>query len=369
MNDVVSTSWVPRKTAVIFADEDVDGLMSATIVARRYLGNFQIKFVTARSLPDALQRFKRTLKKRIQKDENYVKELDIFVVDVGINRASIEDFAESAVYFRRLGIRVLYFDSHSNKYNGLTLLPKLEEAGVKTYLGQIGTAAASVIQDFMGTEETVRLRKLGALSDREVSFNEMREMLPEKEGLRMLQAAVAWGAWKERSFLHRISWELAHNVQLDFTKHQEIIEYSNFANKHRDRLYRHVLKKSEILELSVNPRILAVFCLDRNDFGKARGTIAGHLAGEWSAVILLITHNETKQFYSISIRNHYRLKVDLERLGQLALAKSAGGSKDAYRITLRRDKLIPFLVAIQQWAYSLKPPWVRKEKVVKKKKN
>jgi len=126
--------------------------MSATIVARRYLGNFQIKFVTARSLPDALQRFKRTLKKRIQKDENYVKELDIFVVDVEINRASIEDFAESAVYFRRLGIRVLYFDSHSNKYNGITLLPKLEEAGVKTYLGQIGTAAASVIQDFMGTE-------------------------------------------------------------------------------------------------------------------------------------------------------------------------------------------------------------------------
>ncbi len=367
--DVERTSWKPRKYAVIFADEDVDGLMSATIVARRYLGNFQIKFVTARSLPEALRRFKRTLKKRQTKDPNYANELDIFVVDVGINKASIEEFAESATYFRKLGIRVLYFDSHSNKYNGATLLPKLEKAGVKTYLGEIGTAAASVIQKFMGTKETVRLQKLGALSDRESTFNEMRDMIPEKEGLRMLQASVAWGAWKERSFLHRISWELAHDVNLDFTKHQEIIEYSELANKHRDRLFRHVLKNSEILEISANPRILAVFCLDRNDFGKARGTIAGHLAGEWSAVILLITHNETKQFYSISIRNHYRLKVDLERLGQLALAKSAGGSKDAYRITLKRDKLIPFLTSIQQWAYSLKPPWVRKDKVVKKKKS
>jgi hypothetical protein len=353
---------VPRKNAVIFADEDVDGLMSATIVAKRYMQSFQIKFVTARSLPEALRRFMRTIRQKKEKEPDYVDSLDVYVVDVGINRASIGEFSDSAKEMTKLGIQVLYFDSHSNKFNGQTLLPQLEKAGVMIHLGPIGTAAATIIHEYIGTKETNRLRKLGALSDREVSFNEMKDMLNEKDGLRMLQASVAWGAWKERSFLHRISRELVHNPNLNFTQHEEILEFSELANKHRDRLYRHVVKYSQVLELSSNPRILAVFCLDRNDFGKARGTIAGHLAGEWSGVILLITYDETLQYYSISIRNHYRMKVDLERLGQLAMAESAGGSKGAYRITLKLDMLIPFLVAIQNWSYSIRPPWVRKER-------
>jgi Cu/Ag efflux pump CusA len=203
------------------------------------------------------------------------------------------------------------------------------------------------------------LRKLGALSDRELSFNELQDMQSEKEGLRLLQAAVAWGAWKERSFLHRISRELIYDSQIDFTKHEEILEFSNLANRHRDNLYRYIIRNAEVLQISPNPRILAVFCLNRNDFGKARGTIAGHLAGEWSSVILLITKDDSGQNYNISIRNHYKMKVDLEKLGQLALAESAGGSKGAYRITLKKDKLISFIIAIQQWAYSLNPRWVR----------
>lgn len=347
--------WVPRKQAVIFADEDVDGLMSATIVARRYLHNFKAKFVTARSLPRALDRFLRTFERK--GINNKPEDLDVFVVDVGINKASVGPFAQSAKKMTDLGIRVLYFDSHSNKFNGNTLVSTIESAGVEVHLGKIGTAAASVIQEFLGDESTVRLWKLGALSDREITFHDAKDMLYEKRGLRRLQAAVAWGAWKERSFLHRISREITYNPNLDFSKHEEIIEFSNLANRQRDKLYRHVLNNSKILEISSTPRILAVFCLDRNDFGKARGTIAGHLAGEWASVVLLITEDETKQNYSISIRNHYRLKVDLEKLGQLALAKSAGGSKGAYRITLAKDKIIPFLVDVQQWAYSIPPSW------------
>ena len=56
--------WVTRENAVIFADEDVDGLMSAVIVAKCYLNNFQIKFVTARSLTESLRRFIQVHKKK-----------------------------------------------------------------------------------------------------------------------------------------------------------------------------------------------------------------------------------------------------------------------------------------------------------------
>ncbi len=351
-------SWVPRNSAIIFADEDVDGLMSGVIVAKQYPDSYQLKFVTARSLTDAMRRFLHKVE-----SSNYdvdLEDLDVYIVDVGINRGSIHEFAEIARRMRALGMRLLYFDSHSNKFNGKTLVPILEDAGVIVHLGQIGTAAASIIQEYLGTPDTERFRKLGALSDREISFNEARDMLHEKEGLRMLQAAVAWGAWKRRSFLHRISRELIANPNLKFTTHKEIIELSRKANKHRDKLYRYVVRHADVLEVSHNPRILAVFCLDRNDFGKARGTIAGHLAGEWGAVIIFITPDEMPNYYSVSVRNHYRIKVDLERLGQLAMAETAGGSKGAYRITIEKDKLMKFLIMVQQWTYSLRPPWIRR---------
>ncbi len=352
-------SWVPRNSAVIFADEDVDGLMSAVIVAKQYPDSYQIKFVTARSLTDSMRRFLHKVETS-QAQISDLSDLDVYIVDVGINRGSIREFAELARKMNSLGIRILYFDSHSNKFNGQTLVPALEDAGVIVHLGEIGTAAASIIQEYLGTPDTERFRKLGALSDREISFHEARDMLHEKEGLRLLQAAVAWAAWKKRSFLHRISRELVSNPNLRFASHKEILELAKKANRHRDRLYRYVVRNADVLEVSHNPRILAVFCLDRNDFGKARGTIAGHLAGEWGAVIILVTPDEMPNYYSVSVRNHYRIKVDLERLGQLAMAETAGGSKGAYRITIEKDRLIKFLILVQQWTYSLRPPWIRR---------
>ena len=188
----------------------------------------------------------------------------------------------------------------------------------------------------------------------------MEDMFAEKKGLRMLQAAVAWGAWKEREFLHQISREIIYNVNLDFSTHKKVKEYAELAGKRRVQLYKHVINNAKILELSVNPRIVAVFSLDPIDFGKARGTIAGQLAGEWATVLLLFTKDSTNNNYDISIRNHYKLNLDLEVLGQLVNVKSAGGSKGAYRIRLQFDDLIPFLAAVQEWAYSQKPIWLKK---------
>ncbi len=359
-----NTSWVPRNSALIFADEDVDGLMSAVIVAKQYAESYQIKFVTARSLTDAMKRSLHKIESKYSPDE--CANLDAYIVDVGINQGSIDEFAFVAERFIELGVRVLYFDSHSNKFNGEPLVHKLEEIGVLVHTGQIGTAAASIIQNYLGTPDTVRLRKLGALSDREANFSDMKDMYYERDGLRLLQAAVAWGAWKERSFLHMISRQLVNNPEIDFTSHSKINNLAKKANKHRDRLFKHVLKHSKVLEVSHNPRILAVFSLDRSDFGKARGTIAGHLAGEWGAVIMLITPDELPNYYSISVRNHYRIKVDLERLGQLAMAETAGGSKGAYRITLEKDRILDFIIKVQQWTYYLRPPWIQ-QKVKQKK--
>ena len=356
LEDKQSKNWVTRENAVIFADEDVDGLMSAVIVAKRYLKHFQIKFVTARSLTESLRRFIRAHKKNTVPGSN----LDIYIVDVGVNQASIHELEDYSKEMTSLNMRVMFFDSHSNKFEGRSLLPGLKKAGVNIFLGRIGTAATSIIQTHLGTKETIRLQKLGALSDREINFSDMDAMFAEKKGLKMLQAAVAWGAWKEREFLHQISREIIYSVNLDFSTHKKVKEYAELAGKRRVQLYKHVINNAKVLELSANPRIVAVFSLDQIDFGKARGTIAGQLAGEWATVLLLFTKDSANNTYNISIRNHYKLNLDLEVLGQLIKVKSAGGSKGAYRITLQDEDLIPFLTATQEWAYTQKPVWFKR---------
>ncbi|MCY3411258.1 MAG: hypothetical protein INQ03_06415 [Candidatus Heimdallarchaeota archaeon] len=356
-NDLLANanSWIPRSKAIIFADEDVDGICSAAIVGRRY-SSCDLIFVNARTLGDKL---KITVSEIEENNLSY--DIDVFIVDVGINKANIQSIENSVTFLVRKGTRVYYFDSHSNKYDGKTLLINLKRANVFVYDGKIGSAAASIIQKYMGTEETQKLRLLGALSDREIKLT--NKYKNEKQGLRALQAAVAWGAYKDTQFLEKITMKLMRNPDLDLESDRDILEFAIKANNHRDNLLRHVFKKASVLTISETPRILAVMVLDRNDFGKARGTIAGRLAGEWGAAILLITRSVSESdSYAVTIRNSYNHKLDLEILGQLSKTKNSGGSKGAYRLTIKKDNLLLFLAKVQEWSNRLPPPWYSKRR-------
>ncbi len=86
--------WAPRSRALIFADEDVDGVCSAAIVGKRYdADSCEFVFVNARNLG-------RTLQDKIESvpvdQEN--PDLDVFIVDVGINKANIVSIEKSAHY-------------------------------------------------------------------------------------------------------------------------------------------------------------------------------------------------------------------------------------------------------------------------------
>lgn len=345
-----NNSWTPRSKAIIFADEDVDGITSAAIVGRRYK-NCEFIFVNARSLGNKL---KNKVSDLLEEKSNY--DVDVFIVDVGINKANIQNIETTVTQLVNKGARVYYFDSHSNKYDGKTLLVNLIRANVFVYDGKIGSAAASILQKYLGSEETQKLRLLGALSDREIKLT--NKYKNEKHGLRALQAAVAWGAYKDTAFLDKITRKLMKNPDLDLESDRDILEYAIKANNHRDNLLRHVFKKASVISISETPRILAVIVLDRNDFGKARGTIAGRLAGEWGAAILLITKSVSEgDSYAVTIRNSYNHKLDLEILGQLSRTKNSGGSKGAYRLTIKKDNLLLFLAKVQEWSNRLPPPW------------
>jgi len=348
-------TWTPRSRAIVFGDEDVDGVCSAAIVGRRYdQDKVEFTFVNARSLGNKL-------KQRIENltDVKANQDLDIFIVDVGINKANIKSIEESVTFLVQHKARVYYFDSHSNKYKGKPLLLYLRRAEAHVFHGKIGSAAASIVQDFLGTEQTKRLRLLGALSDREIRLT--RRYRHEKGGLRALQAAVAWGAWQDKPFLDKVTRRLIKNTQIDLESDRDIIQYAIKANNHRDNLLRHVFRRGKVLEISQTPRILAVTVLDRDDFGKARGTIAGRLAGEWGAAIILITRavNDANS-YAVTVRNSYAHKLDLEALGQLSRTKNSGGSKGAYRLTIKKDNLMIFLSKVQAWSRNLTPPWLAK---------
>ena len=98
--------------------------------------------------------------------------------------------------------------------------------------------------------------------------------------------------------------------------------------------------------------------LDREDFVKARGTIAGRLAGEWGGAIILITKAVSDEdAYAVTVRNSYSHKLDLEVLGQLSRTKNSGGSKGAYRLTIKKDSLFIFLSKVQSWSRNLTAPW------------
>ncbi len=344
--------WIPRTRAMIFADEDVDGVCSAAIVGRRYnKDSSEFIFVNARSLGEALKKKISTLD---IDQEN--PDMDVFIVDVGINKANIRSIEQSISTMVKKKARVLYFDSHSNKYKGKTLLLYLRRAKAHVFNGRIGSAAASIVQDFLGNDETIRLRLLGAISDREIQLTQ--RFKHEKIGLRSLQASVAWGAWKDRTFLTKITQRLVKNPDMDLESDRDVLEYAIKANNHRDNLLRHVHRYGKILQISETPRILTVTILDRNDFGKARGTIAGRLAGEYGAAIILITHAvQDKDSYAITVRNSYIHKLDLELLGQLANTTNSGGSKGAYRLTIHKEDLLEFLSKVQSWSRSLTPPW------------
>ncbi len=347
--------WKPRPKSIIFADEDVDGVMSAAIVGRKY-NEIDLIFVNARTLGAKLKEKILT----IDNPETF-KILDIFIVDVGINKANIKSIELSVTLLVRKGSRVFYFDSHSNKYNGQTLLYYLRNAKAHVFTGKIGSAAASLVHAFLGDETTKNLRLLGALSDREIKLTSRYKN--EKQGLRLLQAAVAWGAYKDNSFLIKITKRLIKNPDLDIASDRDVLEYALKANNHRDNLLKHVFTKASVISLSETPRILAVIVLDRNDFGKARGTIAGRLAGEWGAAILLITKSVIEpDSYAVTIRNSYNYKIDLEVLGQLSSTLNSGGSKGAYRLTIKKDDLLLFLSKVQEWSYQLTPPWMVKKR-------
>lgn len=346
-----NNTWSPRAKAIIFADEDVDGICSAAIVGRRY-NDCDFTFVNARTLGVKLKQiFSDLIEKKVEYEN-----IDVFIVDVGINKANIQSIENTVTQFVRKGSRVYYFDSHSNKYDGKTLLTNLKRANVYVYDGKIGSAAASIIQKYLGDEETQKLRLLGALSDREIKLT--NKYKNEKQGLRALQAAVAWGAYKDTMFLEKITRKLIRYPDLDLESDRDILEFAIKANNHRDNLLRHVFKKASVLTISETPRILAVMVLDRNDFGKARGTIAGRLAGEWGAAILLVTKSVLENdSYAVTIRNSYNHKLDLEILGQLSRTKNSGGSKGAYRLTIKKDNLLLFLAKVQEWSNRLPPPW------------
>ncbi|MCE7734255.1 MAG: hypothetical protein GPJ54_05200 [Candidatus Heimdallarchaeota archaeon] len=353
MNQTLKKSdWAPRPKAYIIADEDVDGITSAAIVGRRYDNEAcKFTFVNARNLGIALNVQLNELKK--QSDH---KEIDLFIVDVGINQANINSIGKSASEISKLGVRILYFDSHSNRYKGKNLLLHLVKANAHVFNGKIGVAAASIVQDFLGTNETNRLRLLGALSDRELQLTNRYKS--EKTGLRALQAAVAWGAYKNPEFLEKITRRLIRHPDIDLQSDKDILEYSIKANNHRDNLLRHVHRKGEIIQISETPRILCVSVLDRTDFGKARGTVAGRLAGEWGAAIILITQSVNhKDAYAVTVRNSYIHKLDLEVLGQLAKTENSGGSKGAYRLTIEKDDLLSFISRVQAWSRGIAPPW------------
>jgi len=354
-NKTNKENWTPRPHAIVFGDEDVDGVCSAAIVGRRYdLDNVEFIFVNARSLGPKLNKRIETLS-----DTQYNKTLDVFIVDVGINKANIKSIEESVTYLVEHNARVYYFDSHSNKYKGKPLLLYLRRANAHVFHGKIGSAAASIVQDFLGDDQTKRLRLLGALSDREIRLT--RRYRHEKGGLRALQAAVAWGAWQDKVFLDKITRRLIKNPQIDLESDRDIIQYAIKANNHRDNLLRHVFRRGKVLEISQTPRILAVTVLDRDDFGKARGTIAGRLAGEWGAAIILITRAvNDNNAYAVTVRNSYAHKLDLEALGQLSRTKNSGGSKGAYRLTIKKDNLLIFLSKVQAWSRDLTPPWLAK---------
>jgi hypothetical protein len=354
-NSDSTDSWTPRDRAIIFADEDVDGVCSAAIVGRKYPNDkSEFIFVNARSLGDQLKdRIQQLNFQQLQTD------LDVFIVDVGINKANIKSIEDSVTELVNKNIRVYYFDSHSNKYKGKPLMLYLRRAKANVFHGKIGSAAASIVQDFLGTEETKRLRLLGALSDREIRLT--RRYRHEKGGLRALQAAVAWGAWQDKDFLDKITRRLIRNPSIDLESDRDIIQYAIKANNHRDNLLRHVFRRGKVLEISQTPRILAVTVLDRDDFGKARGTIAGRLAGEWGAAIILITRAvNDRNSYAVTVRNSYAHKLDLEALGQLSRTKNSGGSKGAYRLTIKKDNLLIFLSKVQAWSRNLTPPWLAK---------
>ncbi|MHA2248764.1 MAG: hypothetical protein ACXAD7_00310 [Candidatus Kariarchaeaceae archaeon] len=351
----MKNTWEPRQRAIIFADEDVDGVCSAAIVGRRYDSDqSKFVFVNARNLGYAL----KSKLESIEVDQEN-PDVDVFIVDVGINKANIRSIERSISELVKKKVRVLYFDSHSNKYKGQTLLLHLTRAKAHVFNGRIGSAAASIVQDFMGSDETMRLRLLGALSDREIQLT--HRYRHEKIGLRSLQASVAWGAWKDRVFLDKITRRLIMHPDLDLEGDKDILEYAIKANNHRDNLLRHVHKHGKILQISETPRILSVAVLDRIDFGKARGTIAGRLAGEWGAAIILITQAvQDKDCYAVTVRNSYIHKLDLELLGQLAKTTNSGGSKGAYRLTILKDDLLGFISKVQAWSRSLSPPWLMK---------
>lgn len=354
-NNSENKQWRPRERAIIFGDEDVDGITSAAIVGRRYdLDHVEFIFVNARNLGDKLKKRREDLS-----DKKANASLDVFIVDVGINKANIKSIEESVTFLVQHNVRVYYFDSHSNKYKGKPLLLYLRRAKANVFHGKIGSAAASIVQDFLGTEQTKRLRLLGALSDREIRLT--RRYRHEKGGLRALQAAVAWGAWQDKDFLDKITRRLIKKPQIDLESDRDIIQYAIKANNHRDNLLRHVFRRGKVLEISQTPRILAVTVLDRDDFGKARGTIAGRLAGEWGAAIILITRAvNDDNAYAVTVRNSYAHKLDLEALGQLSRTKNSGGSKGAYRLTIKKDNLLIFLSKVQAWSRNLTPPWLAK---------
>lgn len=349
-------SWKPRQNTIIFADEDVDGITSAAIVGRRY-ESIDLIFVNARTLSEKLTKFLSTIDSKENLDT-----IDVFIVDVGINKANVESISTSISILNKKNIRIFYFDTHSNKYKGQSLLNNLEKANAHVYVGKIGTAAASILQSFLGTEETKRLRLLGALSDREIKLTIRYKSI--KKELRALQAAVAWGAYMDIPFLEKITRQLIKNPNMDLEGNRDILAYAIKANNHRDKLLRHVFMKGHVISISETPRILAVIVLDRNDFGKARGTIAGRLAGEWSAAILFITQSTVNDdCYAVTIRNSYHYKIDLETLGQLSKTRNSGGSKGAYRLTIKKDNLLIFLAQVQEWSHKLSPPWLTRKKM------
>ncbi|MDH5401248.1 MAG: hypothetical protein OEZ01_12110 [Candidatus Heimdallarchaeota archaeon] len=355
MQEIKMSEWAPRKNVIIFGDEDVDGVCSTAIVGKKYSpNNSEFIFVNARNLGTKLR------KKVNELDlPDIASILDVFILDVGINKANIKSIEASCSDLVEQGVRVYYFDSHSNKYQGKPLIKYLTRANVKVHHGKIGSATASIVQDFLGDKSTERLQQLGALSDRE--YNITSKFRHEKTGLRAFQASVAWGAWKNIEFLQSITRKLIENPNLTFEHDKTIVELSTKANNHRDHLLKHIFAKAQVLQISETPRILATIVLDRVDFGKARGTIAGRLAGEWGAAIILITPAiKDYNSYAVTVRNSYIHKLDLESMGQLSLTKNSGGSKGAYRLTIKKDYILTFLARVQEWSKTINPPWLEK---------
>ncbi len=330
---VVKSHYVRLKDkAIIIADRDLDGLVSALIVSHRYLEPIR-KFSSAQDLV-------KTLKTLNLLDQG--TDFDLFILDIGLNMSQFPFLQKLFGKLKGRGVKVFYLSGHHEDKNLLSMIETRTIFVANTDYRSVSKA----VQTHFGTSETEKLVFWGMLSDKDRIPKNVFQTI--QKDVRALQIAFRASPTDE-SFIEYVAAKLGTDWKA--SQDPEVLTRCDTALKRAEKTLFQLSDK--VIRICKKPPILIVVSPQTEETYLDAGFVASLLAGQMKCITIVL-YEKKEDFENYWMKTAQNPKVQLDNRKILDILRHVGGDGGGHSPKGRLSGWLPkthlgtFLSKLQQ---------------------